>query len=231
MRKVVAASLLAFCLAGILASRLLSGKSADNTALGKPVADFSLKDTKGQDVALSSFKDKKAIVVLFLGTECPINNAYLPRLAELHKEYESKSVQFLGINSNQQDDAPRVAEHARQYEIPFPVLKDDSNRVADGFGAQRTPEAFVLDGERVVRYRGRIDDQFGVGYKRSKPTRRDLVVALDEVLAGKPVTEPVTAVAGCYIARATKPRADGMVNFARDIARILQKNCQECHRP
>ena len=91
MRKVVAASLLAFCLAGILASRLLSGKSADNTALGKPVADFSLKDTKGQDVALSSFKDKKAVVVLFLGTECPINNAYLPRLAELHKEYESKA--------------------------------------------------------------------------------------------------------------------------------------------
>src|SRR4029077_20583214 len=130
MRKVVVASLLAFCVAGILASRLLSWKGAETSStpnLGRPIADFSLKDTKGQEVALSSFKGKKTVVVLFLGTECPINNAYLPRLAELHKSYDAQGVQFLGINSNQQEAPPRVAEHSRQYEIPFPVLKDDGN--------------------------------------------------------------------------------------------------------
>jgi hypothetical protein len=90
----------------------------------------------------------------------------------------------------------------------------------------------VLDGSGRVVYRGRIDDQFGVGYQRpNKPTRRDLAVALDEVLAGKPVSVAQTAAAGCLIARAVRPRARGSVTYARHVSRILQRHCQECHRP
>ena len=236
MRKYALALLLACGLAGLVSTRLLSGKNHETASanVSKGVADFCLKDTRGQDVVLSSFKDRKAVVVLFLGTQCPINNVYIPRLAELQKEYEPRGVQFLGVNSNQQDDAQQVAEHARQYEIPFPVLKDDGNHVADLLGAQRTPEAVVLDSRHMVRYRGRIDDQFGVGFKRSKPTRRDLASALDEVLAGKPVSEPATSVAGCYISRAVKSEGDSKhskVTYTREVVRIMQKNCQECHRP
>ena len=62
----------------------------------------------------------------------------------------------------------------------------------------RTSEAFVVDETGAVRYQGRIDDQFGVGYKRAKPTRRDLAVAIDDVLAGKPVSQPVTEVSGAH---------------------------------
>src|SRR5262245_3961220 len=72
-------------------------------APGKTLDAFTLKDAAGKPVALADFKDKKAIVVLFLGTECPINNSYMPRLAELHKEYTDKGVQFLAVNSNRQD--------------------------------------------------------------------------------------------------------------------------------
>jgi mono/diheme cytochrome c family protein len=170
--------------------------------------------------------------VLFLGTECPINNAFLPVLAGLHKEYSPRGVRFLGVNSNRQDTPARVAEHARRQGVPFPLLKDPGNAAADRFGARRTPEAFVLDGTGKVLYRGRIDDQFGNGYKRAgKPTRRDLAVALDEVLAGKAVSVPETAVDGCRIARATKPQAEGAVTYAKHVSRILQNRCQECHRP
>src|SRR5947209_1095903 len=78
-------------------------------------------------------------------------------------------------------------------------------KVADLFGAKRRPEAFVLDGARNVVYDGRIDDQFGVGYRRpGKPTRRDLAEAVDAVLAGKPVSVAETSVAGCLINRAKK---------------------------
>jgi peroxiredoxin len=199
--------------------------------LGKKVADFSLKDQHGKAVSLSAFKDKKAIVVVFLGTECPINNAFLPRLASLHREYGPKQVQFLAINSNRQDTAKVVAEHARKYAIPFPVLKDQRNVIADRFGARRTPEAFILDGGCKIRYQGRIDDQFGIGYKRAKPTRRDLAIALDEILAGKSVSKPATPVAGCRISRVIPAKKDGTVTFTKHVARILQKNCQECHRP
>src|SRR5207247_10195120 len=113
--------------------------------------------------SLDSCKDKKAVAVVFLGTECPVNNAYLPRLAELHKTYAPRGVQLVAINANQQDSAARVAEHAKKHSLPFPVLKDEGNVVADQFGAQRTPEVFLLDGHGRICYRGRIDDQFGIG--------------------------------------------------------------------
>src|SRR5262249_42454145 len=91
--------------------------------------------------------------------------------------------------------------------------------------------AFVLDANRAIRYQGRIDDQFGVGYKRTAPTRRDLAEALDEVLTGKAVTTAATPVAGCLISRAVKPKADATITYAKQVSRIIQENCQQCHRP
>ena len=206
---------------------------ADKAApvLGRKIADFSLPDAAGVTVESSKFKDAKALVVVFVGTECPISNAYMPRLAELSKEYAGKGVQFLAINANRQDTPGMVAEHAKKNGVPFPVLKDAGNRIADLFGAQRTPTAFVLDGQRVIRYAGRIDDQFGAGFKRSTPTRRDLASALDELLAGKEIAQVETQVMGCFIGRVPKIKNGSEVTYARQVSRILQQNCQECHRP
>jgi peroxiredoxin len=200
--------------------------------IGRAVGQFRLPDADGK---LWSLKDlsagKKALVVLFLGTECPINNAYAPRLRELHKEHAAKGVGFVAINANCHDNAVRIAAHAKEHKLPFPVLKDAGNVVADQFGARRTPEAFVLDPAGKVLYQGRIDDQFGIGYTRKAPTRRDLAVALQEVLAGKAVSVPTTPVAGCLIARAKPQKDKGTYTYAKHVSRILQKNCQECHRP
>jgi len=197
----------------------------------KTVPDFVLKDTQDNAISLASFKDKKALVVVFVGTQCPINNLYQPRLAELYKKFGPQGVGFLAVNSNWQDSHKAIAEHAKKYEIPFPVLRDEGNRVADLFGAGRTPEAFVLDGKRTIRYQGRIDDRFGLDYQKPKAARHDLAEALKEVLAGKKVAVAKTPVAGCIIARNAIPKKEGTVTFARDISRILQKNCQDCHRP
>jgi peroxiredoxin len=216
---------------GLFAAGPLFRADTSGANLGRKVADFTLKDNQGRTVALSAFKDKKAIVVVFIGTQCPINNLFMSRLVELHKEYAPRGVQFLAINANRQDTIRQVAEHARKHRLPFPVLKDEGNFIADRFAARRTPEAFVLDSQRSIRYQGRIDDQYGVGYQRSQPTRRDLALALDEVLVGKPVSKPATPVAGCVIGRKPAPRQDGPVTFSKQVARILQKNCQECHRP
>jgi peroxiredoxin len=217
----------------LLCGLLVPLHSADQaaTTLGNQVVNFTLKDINGHDVSLAGFQAKKAVVVIFAGTECPINNQYMPRLAELHKAYAEHGVQFLAINSNCQDTVERVADHAKRHGLPFPVLKDEESRVADLFGAQRTPEAFVLDAERRIRYQGRIDDQYGNFYQRPSPTRRDLAIALDEILAGKPVTQPATTVAGCYISRAIKPKGDGDITYSKQVARIIQNRCQDCHRP
>jgi peroxiredoxin/mono/diheme cytochrome c family protein len=219
------------CLALVLLGT--SGFAAGGEA-GKPprkVPAFALSDAAGKTWSLKDLHDKKAIVVVFLGTECPVNNAYLPRLAQLCRDYSPRGVQFLGVNSNCNDTPDRVALHAREHDLPFPVLKDAGNVVADKFGARRTPEAFVLEPDGTVRYRGRIDDQYGVGFRRPAPNRQDLAVALDDALAGEKVSCRETEAPGCLIARARKPSAAGRYTFTKHIAPILQRNCQECHRP
>jgi peroxiredoxin len=225
--------LLVFLLAILVGSGIcLTRAETPPSNLGKKAKPFTLPDPRSQQpFTLDDCRDKKAVVVCFLGTECPVNNLYVPTLAELHREYAPKGVQFVGINANRTDDARAVAEHARKHGIPFPVLKDEGNKIADLFGARRTPEVFLLDAQQIIRYQGRIDDRIGIGYQRPRPTRRDLAEALDEVLAGKAVSTATTSVAGCVISRTATAKAEGPVTFSKHISRILQNHCQECHRP
>ena len=200
------------------------------TPIGRQIDDFKLQDYLGTAHQLADWKDKQAVVVAFVGTECPLCLQYGPRLAELAKEYEPKGVAFLGIDSNQQDSLQEIAHYAREHKIDFTILKDPGNTVADQFGAVRTPEVFVLDGERRVRYWGRIDDQFGVGYARAAPEHRELAEALDAVLAGNDVATPVTKAIGCHIGRLSKKPPSGDITYARHIAPIFNAHCVQCHR-
>ncbi len=198
--------------------------------IGKTIANFKLQDHLGAWHALDDWQDKQAVVVVFLGTECPLAKLYGPRLAELANRYEPKGAVFVGVDANQQDSLAEIAHYVRLHHIEFPLLKDPGNRVADQFGAVRTPEAFLLDRQRVVRYRGRIDDQYGVGYSRHEPQQCDLQRALDEVLSGKPVSTPTTSTAGCFIGRVNRKPPRGNITYFEHIAGILQRRCQECHR-
>lgn len=217
----------------LLALTLTAAPAAMPTAPdpGAVVPDFNLIDQHRRARSLAGFKDKKAIVIVFVGTECPLANQYAPTLAELHKQYADKGVQFLAINANPQDSFVAVAAHALEHGIPSPVLKDFEQKAARALGATRTPEAFILDGKRTIRYHGRIDDQFGVSHKRAEPRRRDLKEALDEVLAGKAVSAPLTEFEGCLIGKPRESAIKGEVTYAKHVAPILQKRCQECHRP
>ena len=198
---------------------------------GTKVASFKLRDYRGAESSLDQFAAKKAVVLAFVGCECPVAKLYGPRLAKLAKDYEAKGVQFLGIDANQQDGVSQIAGFATDAGIEFPILKDVNNVLADQLGVQRTTEVLVLDAERIIRYRGRIDDQYNVGISRTKSTQNDLATALDELLAGKPVNKPATPALGCFIGRVHKPAASGTVTFAKDVARIFNKHCVECHHP
>jgi peroxiredoxin len=173
-------------------------------AIGARVGDVAMKDVSGRVRTLREFKNKKAIVVVFVGTECPIANLYFPTLAEIQKRYADKGVQILAINSNDQDTLADVVAHASEHKLPFPICKDADQSAAEAFGARRTPEAFLLDRDRTIRYRGRIDDQYGYTYRRAVPTHTELKDALTELLAGKPVTLPESECQGCLIGRAKK---------------------------
>ena len=195
------------------------------------IDDFTLQDYLGAKHSSSEWRDKRAVVVVFLGTECPLAKLYAPRLAELATEFEPKGVAFVGIDSNQQDSLLEIGHYVRVHKIDFPVLKDTAGEVADQFGATRTPEAFVLDPNGNVLYHGRIDDQFGIGYQRTNEVKRDLANALDEILTGKPVSTPETESVGCLIGRAKQAAPTGEITYTRHIAPIVDQHCVRCHRP
>jgi peroxiredoxin len=207
-------------------------KPVSAIAVGDKTPDLgSLRDLRGNRRSLHSFKDNRALVLAFLGADCPISNLYAPRLLELEKNYRSKQVQFIAVYANEHEDLDRVAMHTYDRDVPFPVLKDFGQRVADTLGVERVPAVAVLDKDFVLRYRGRIDDRYGVASRRKEASRDDLGQAIEEVLAGKKVSVAETKPDGCLLDRATKEPARKDVTYAKHVAPILQRRCQACHRP
>lgn len=224
------------CLAIVMASNwLLAAPSPAAAPEGAThsVQDFTLEDYRGREISLSEF-DERVLVVSFLGTECPLAKFYGPRLQKMSDELKGQSVAFLGINPNVQDSLAEVAAYARRHGVSFPIVKDLRNRVADQFGATRTPEVFVLDSNRVVQYRGRVDAQFtfgsGVGLAQPNETRADLRIAIEEVLAGRTVEVPRTEAKGCLIGRVREPQPNAEVTYSKQISRLIQGHCLKCHR-
>jgi peroxiredoxin len=197
---------------------------------GTPVR-FRLQDHRGAWHDLDDARESRLVVLALLGAECPLADQYAPRLAELARAYGPKGVAFFGIDANRQDAPSALARFAQAHDLPFPLLKDVGNGLADRLGAERTPEVFVLDLGRMVRYRGRVDDQYALGIHRPAPTRHDLTAALDDLLAGHDVATPRTEAVGCHIGRIRPPGARAEVTYSGQVARILRDRCVSCHRP
>lgn len=204
-------------------------------ALGRRIESLSLRDFRGREYSLAEFPPGP-LVVAFVGVDCPLVKLYLPRLVELSQKYRAQGVSFVAVDANQQDSITELAALARQYNLEFPLLKDADQAVMQEFGAERTPQVFVLDAGRTVRYAGRIDDQYGFtatnqNYQLPEPKRRDLAEALDELTAGREISQPLTESPGCRIARRREAPAAAEVNYAEHVAAILDRHCVSCHQP
>ena len=193
------------------------------------VESFNLSALDGTKLTIEPTDEAKLTVLLFTGVECPLAKLYAPRVAALANKY-SKSTRFFGISSNQQDSSEEFKQFIADHKIEFPCGKDFNNVVADQFEIKRTPEVIVLDQEFKIRYRGRVDDQYSPGISRSAVKRQDLKIAIDELLAGKPVSQPKTAPQGCLLGRVKQPVKSPTVTYANQISRIFQANCNQCHR-
>jgi peroxiredoxin len=163
----------------------------------KKIENFTLSDYNNVQHSLTDCNPSKAIVLMFIATQCPVSNAYNERMVQLYKDYTSKGVAFIGINSNKQEGIDEIKEHAQEHGFLFPILKDNNNTIADKLGASVTPEIFVLNTKFEILYHGRIDDS----KKEAKVSSNDLRTALDAILTGKPVENTETKAFGCSIKR------------------------------
>jgi peroxiredoxin len=167
--------------------------------VGAKVADFNVQDLDGKTVAFATLRGP-VTVVTFVATQCPVSNSYNQRMNALYKDYSPKDVKFIFLNANKSEPSSNVRAHTKTAGFVFPVYKDADNVVADKFGAEVTPESYVIDNAGVVRYHGYIDDSMN----EARVRKQGLRLALDAVIAGKPVEVSETKAFGCSIKRARK---------------------------
>ncbi|MBI2971595.1 MAG: thioredoxin family protein [Candidatus Aenigmarchaeota archaeon] len=160
---------------------------------GQQAPDFSLKGVGGKTYSLASFKNKKIIIVMFYCNHCPYAKGSEARIIELQRVYGPKGVQVIAVNSNDDENYPEdsfenMVVRAKEKGYNFPYLRDETQAVARAYGGEVTPDCFVLDEKRVVRYTGRIDDS---PKDANAVASHDLKLVLDALLAGKepPFTE------------------------------------------
>ena len=169
--------------------------------IGDKAPDFSLPGVDGKVYTLKDFKVRKFLVVVFMCNHCPYVQAYLERIKAIQSDYGIKGVQVVGINANDEVNYPddsfdKMVEMSKSRKLDFPYLRDEDQTVANAYGAQCTPEIFVFDGERKLRYHGRIDDN----YKDEKSVKTyDLRNALNALLHNQKVSIELTPAIGCSI--------------------------------
>lgn len=199
--------------------------------------DTRLSDAWGKQVALQDLWTSEYLVILVMGTECPLARLYASRFQELARERQSKACDFVMVDANTQDSLADLQRFIDANRVEIPLLKDLDQRLTQKLAASRTPESFILNREGEVIYRGRIDDQYQIGITRPEIGRKDLQVALHEALSGSEIEVPNTPVQGCLIGKrpprevpqaSTDPIAE--TTFAEHIAPFLNRHCIRCHR-
>lgn len=201
---------------------------------------FELESPAGEMVRVSaapsrsdSLSGNSLTCVCFLGTECPMARSYVSRLNELQRAYRNDGLRIVGVMSNRQDSADDVRNYVSSLNVQFEVAMDERNRVADQFGATRTPEVFLLDDQLKLRYHGRVDDQYAPSVARTTARREDLRIAIDELLSGKTVSVKETKAFGCVIGKYPPSGAQfekNEITFTEHVFPVLQVHCMECHR-
>ncbi|MCC5931710.1 MAG: thioredoxin family protein [Cyclobacteriaceae bacterium] len=178
----------------------LTGRSAEPD-VGQKASDFNLKNVDGKMISLSDFKGAPAYVVIFTCNSCPYAKDWEDRIIDLHAKYASRGIPVLAINPNDpsisgDDSFEKMVEISKKQNYTFPYLFDQQQTAARAYGATRTPHAYVLDKNMVIRYIGAIDNN----HKNAKAADKKYVEeAVEAILQNKEVKTKSTKAIGCTI--------------------------------
>lgn len=166
-----------------------------------PAVNPEVDDLEGSTRSLDDYADAEALVVVFTCNHCPYAQEVEPRLIDMARKYQKRGVAFVAICPNDAEKYPEdsfesMAERAEEKNYPFPYLRDESQKVALAYGAECTPDFFVFDRDRKLRYRGRMDDGRP---NKDGVTSHELRTALDQLLDEGEITDEQIPSMGCNI--------------------------------
>lgn len=200
--------------------------------VGRMAPDVRLKGLDGGDWKLAPESGSKIMVLGFFGATCPLSGKFGPELARLERDYRDKGVSFTWLSAPPSTGIDEIKQFAASYGLAGRIARDADGAVARALNAETTTEVFVVDAARTLVYRGAINDQYGLGYALDSARHAFLRDALDAALREEAPLVAATTAPGCALDLPGRekgvPRSSG--TYHRDIARILNQNCVECHR-
>ncbi len=209
------------------APRLMALREA---GIGHRIDDVELQLVTGGTKRLSELTGEKATVIAVHSPTCPISKKYTPELARLCADAAAKGMAVIFLEAEDELKADEMTAAG----LTGVAVRDGSKALRAALGVRSTTDTFVLDPSRTLVYRGAIDDRYGLGYARETARVRYLADALEAVLAGKKVDVAATFAPGCALdpvqPDAAAAAAASVPTFHGRVSRILQTNCQECHR-
>jgi peroxiredoxin len=162
------------------------------------LAPRELIDLTGGHHAIGRPSTAKLTVLVFLGTECPVSNSYAPNLKRLHEAHAARGVQILGVHCDPDVSAQIAKSHASEYQLPFPLVLDHEQQLAQSCGIAVMPTAVVVGPDGQLLYRGQIDNRYlASGVRRPQATKLDLQAAIEAALGGKRPVPATTEPFGC----------------------------------
>lgn len=225
---------------------LLSALLALTLSTQVPGHDVDVRDPLGlRDVALQRLDGREAplgelvpgfargevVVLCYTEVGCPISMKLAGRLSRASATWGERDVRFLGLDASAQDSREDVARESAELERAFAVVKDVRQELTRALDARTTTEVFVFDGRGGLAYRGAVDDQFSIGAARPEPTQRFLEDALTAVVAGREPATERTEAPGCKLTRLPGKDLPEAVTWSGEIAALVQRRCEPCHRP
>ena len=179
-----------------------AGAADRPTSFTQPVSSnpWVWKDIEGKSFDLQNGNQDTLTVVIFVSTDCPIANAFQPTLRELQSGHSDRGVKFVQVHPTSRTTVEMAKKHQSDFRIDSSVVLDPERRIAKLLKAKVTPEAFLLDANAKILYRGRINDLYvGFGKKRRKPQNHDLANAIQLALVGEMIETKMTKAIGCLI--------------------------------
>ncbi len=198
---------------------------------GELVADFDYQDEDGLEGRFSGLlASHEAVVIALRTTECPVSRRYGHRLAEIEAAWAERGVAFLFLTVSPQDTPEKVAEDREVYGFAGSFVRDPRARIGERIGARVSSEVFVFDPTGTLRYRGPVDDQYGIDF--SNPVVRNpwLEEALEAVVEGKAVRTRSVEASGCHLEHVATRVPERDVTWHSRVSRLVQTNCVACHR-
>jgi peroxiredoxin len=180
---------------------LMGDVSAQTSEESLPVLSrLELQDVEGKSRDFKEFQDSKLIVFLFIGTECPVSNGYCPEFRRIAAEFAERGAIVLGVHAEPTVSSEAARQHAKEYELKFPILMDPQQELAQSLGITVVPEVAVMLPSGNVIYRGRIDDRYSAGGKRrDEPRSQELRAAIKDGLEGRTPEVRMTKAFGCRL--------------------------------